>query len=360
MKCTVIEIKQQEQIFYITKLSAKVISKIAEIKRRKHSNDVNVQRSERAHKVKEIAIYCQDPDAIFPTPIIIGTQESLTITNNELELDTNQIIGEILDGQHRILGITKAGMLEDFILPVVIFPKIDTTQKAYIFSTINSTQTKVSPTEIYDLFGVIKGKSPYKLCHTLAEMFLYDNSSPFYKKIKMKSTKQYEEESLSLGTFTNELLSLMSKEPQKDWIDIKNTESLYDNEALPLRTYFIRYAQQDVELEENDSEYVVTMYKILNNYFSAVEKSFPIEWHNPDKYVLSKTTGFGALMKFFPYLYKLGKEQKTFKQDFFYSYFIKIKNHLEKNNKSLTSEIFPSNAQTQNNLKKLFIEIIES
>lgn len=362
MKYKAIELNQQSQSFLITKLKASTIIKIAQINRREHNNEDGVQRAKRDKKIKEISLYCKDPDAVFPTPIIIGTENNISLIDDNIEIDDNELIGEILDGQHRILGIEKADMLDEFVLPVVIFNKITPENKVFIFTTINSTQTKVSPTEIYDLFGIVTGKSPFKLCYTIAEMFLNDSESAFYKKLKMKYKKQFEEESLSLGTFTNELLSLISTEPQKDWINIKNTETLYDSEKLPLRKYFIRYVEEKENAAEEELEYsknILTLYKILFNYFGAVKDVFPIEWDNSDNFILSKTTGFGALIKLFPYLFKIGQKNKTFTYGFFYEQFSKVKNYMIENKLDLTSKQFPSSGQSQNDLKNIFIKAIE-
>lgn len=360
MKYKAIEFNHKSQNFIITKLKASTIMKIAEIKRKEHNSEDGVQRAKRDKKIKEISLYCQDPDAVFPTPIIIGTTHDIPVINDYVDIDDKLLIGEILDGQHRILGIEKAEMLDDFILPVVIFNKITPENKVFIFTTINSTQTKVSSTEIYNLFGIVTGKSPYKLCHILAEMFLNDSESAFYKKLKTNYKKQYEEESLSLGTFIDELLSLISTEPQKDWINIKNTEALYNSEKLPLRKYFIRYVEEKENTEEEleYSKNVLTLYKILFNYFGAVKAVFPTEWEDSDNFILSKTTGFGALIKLFPHLFKIGQEKKTFTYDFFYEQFSKVKNYMIENKLSLTSKQFPSSGQSQNDLKIIFMKAI--
>lgn len=69
------------------------------------------------------------------------------------------------------MGIEKADMLDEFVLPVVIFNKITPENKVFIFTTINSTQTKVSPTEIYDLFGIVTGKSFQTLLYNSRNVF---------------------------------------------------------------------------------------------------------------------------------------------------------------------------------------------
>jgi len=103
------------------------------------------------------------------------------------------------------------------------------------------------------------------------------------------------------------------------------------------------------------SRYLPLIYKILLNLFLAVKSIFPIEWENHNKFILSKTTGYGALLKAFPNIYELGLDKKSLDIDFFKSCLICFKDYLEEEELELTSSFFPSNGQGQ---KKL-AEVIE-
>ena len=52
----------------------------------------------------------------------------------------------------------------------------------------------------------------------------------------------------------------------------------------------------------------VVIRKIILNIFSATKDVFPVEWSNPQKYVLSKAIGYGGILKALPDLVKKGRE----------------------------------------------------
>lgn len=62
-------------------------------------------------------------------------------------------------------------------------------EKAYIFSTINSNQTKVDKSLIYDLFDLSKTRSPFKTAHYIARNMNTETNSPFKNKLKMLGKK---------------------------------------------------------------------------------------------------------------------------------------------------------------------------
>ena len=98
---------------------------------------------------------------------------------------------------------------------VVVMFDLTEEEKAYIFSTINSNQTKVDKSLIYDLFELSKTRSPHKTCHEIARIMNSDKNSPFYGKLKMLGKKSDKTAILSQGTFVNYLCRLMSNKPNK-------------------------------------------------------------------------------------------------------------------------------------------------
>ena len=341
-----LEVIQPIGAFYLGVLNADIINKITNINRREENG--GIQRRLSASKVKEIKSYCENPDATFPTPIIIALylngNYSFDNVNNILEINGDGPIGEIIDGQHRVAGIGEAYNRSSFNLPVVFMFNLTEEEKAYVFSTINSKQTKVSMSLIYDLFSISENRSPQKTCHEIARLLNTDYKSPFYNRLKMLGTKEGEFSSLSQGSFINYLIPLLSKDPVVDMNILKYNPSakLLDDPKLPFRYYFINNQDENI-------------YKILLNLFLAVKSIFPIEWENHNKFILSKTTGYGALLKAFPNIYELGLDKKSLDIDFFKSCLICFKDYLEEEELELTSSFFPSNGQGQ---KKL-AEVIE-
>jgi DGQHR domain-containing protein len=349
------ELSQPIGSFYIGKIMSNDLIKIAVSDTRSSKGIQRVLNSQRTESIKN---YCKDPDAIFPTPIILAID-----SDEDIETDSNNakfflervdktglfklfynesIKASILDGQHRLFGIEKSGI--DFELPIAIAFNLTLEQKAYIFSTINSNQKQVDKSLIYDLFELSTYRSPHKTAHYLARLFNISLDSPFYGRLKMLEKRTDTSQSLSQGTFVNYITSLLiSSNPKQDMIDIKNNKNLLDNIKYPLRKYFIT--------EKDDA-----IYKILFNYFSAVKNVFFEEWNDYENYILSKSTGFGALIRAAKEIIPLGEKNKTLSYSFFENGITEFKNYLQTENLMLTSLEFPSNHQQQVRLSKLIID----
>lgn len=307
MNLKYLSVQQPIGIFYLASIEASILKRITVVERRSENPDA-VQREESAKRIKEISEYCSDVDATFPTPIIVAVdlKADVSIDQEHIIFDENSVIGEVIDGQHRLGGLKLSDKIQDFQLPVVFMFDLLPSQKAYIFSIINSKQTRVNMSLIYDLFSLSEKRSPYKTCHEIARLFNKESSSPYYKRMKMLGKKSDDQlnASITQGSFIKYLLKLITKDPDRDTRDIKNNTSLGVDNSLPLRLYFI---------DEKDS----VIYKILFNYIKSVSNVFSDEWNDPDNYLLSKSVGFGALVKLFPVLYGVGSERKDLSLDFF-------------------------------------------
>jgi DGQHR domain-containing protein len=320
-------------------------------KSQKRSEKEGVQRDESPKRIKEISSYCSDPDATFPTPIILAI-DSCNIENIDSYLDDKKIILKsekhslsILDGQHRIEGIGASGLGERFELPIVLVIDVTEEEKAYIFSIINSKQTKVPPSLIYDLFSVSTRRSPQKTCHEIARSLNSDEKSPFYGRLKMLGKGGGSYASISQGTFVKALLELITKKPDEYLINIKNQDGLAPEE-LPFNKYF---------RDEKDE----VIRKIIFNLFSAVKNTFENEWETPDNFILSKAIGYGAILKAFPYIHARCLHEKSFEESTFEKIFEIFKNDLDGQGLTLTSENFSSNQQNVNKLAKLIRDSVD-
>lgn len=282
--------------FYLGKLTARQLLEYVSILRRGLTNEEqrNVQRKLNDKRQREIADYVlTDPDATFPTSIIVSVyEESVTFneSTNRLIFDFEDKLGEVLDGQHRLEGLSLAAeegvsdLILDFELPVVFMVDLEPDDKAYVFSIINSKQTQVPSSLIFDLFGLQTSRSPSKTCHWVAQTLNAKEGSPFYRGIKMLGNKNYDSEILTQGAFAKYLLKLISKTPDDDARLAKAKRIPAADESLPFRQFY---------LENEDS----VIAKIMENYFSAIEETFPLEWNErPKEFLLRKTAGYSALM----------------------------------------------------------------
>lgn len=348
IKLHMIEITQSVGTFYVSKIKSSSLINISKTIRRNEKG--GIQRDLAQKRVIEIAKYCEDPDAAFPTPIILNMKGEDIVSLEpilgfgdlyELVINDEKEFAEILDGQHRVEGIKYASDFDVELMIVIMFDLTEE-EKAYIFSTINSNQTKVDKSLIYDLFELSNTRSPQKTCHEIARIMNADENSPFYGKLKMLGKKSDKTAVLSQGTFVNYLCRLISNKPQQDMIDLKRGLDIKDDDRYVLRQYF-KKKRDDIIL------------KLLNNYFSAVANVFAEEWGDNKQYILSKTTGYGALLKAFPAFYQRGMENKKLTQEYFEMEFKKVKDFLRENNIRLTSEDIPSGEQGQKKLAELII-----
>lgn len=340
----IIEVSQPIGTFYISVLDAPTLEKISKVSTRL-GND-GYQREESSRRVNDIKRFSEDQEAIFPTPIVlsIDSNSKYTITDSQFYFNDEVPFAEIIDGQHRASGIFRSSQKDLFQLPIILLFDLTEEEKAYIFSTINSKQTKVSMSLIYDLFSISQNRSPQKTCHEVARLLNTDKSSPFHNRLKMLGKKESDSSSLSQGSFIRYLLPLISRKPDIDLLMLKDNPNakLTDDLNCPLRYYFIN--------EQDDM-----IYKIISNVFKAVRNTFPDEWENHNKYILSKTTGYGAIMRALPTLLNVGISKKTLTYEFFLDCFQNFAKELEKEKKLLTSEYFPSNENEQKKLATLIL-----
>ena len=343
-----IEITQPIGTFYLGKIKASELRGCVNISR-KSENLLGQQRDLNRSRVNEIARYCKDPDATFPTSVILSVETSDTvqcsIENGCMSLDFEDIFGEVIDGQHRLLGILESSNDEEFELPIVFMLNPTVEEKAYVFSIINSKQTKVNPSLIYDLFDVSEHRSPKKTVHLLARALNSRDDSPFYNRLKMlgKNSEDQKNATLSQGTFSKRVLKLITKDADKDSIDIKLGKTLQLNPNLILRETFIK-DRDDI------------MLKILMNYFNALRNVFTSEWENPKENILWKSTGFNAMIDCLPEFYQYGLSHRTLKIELFQGLFEKLSGFLDANKIKLTSENFGSGEAETKRLKDLILK----
>lgn len=346
-KIRMIEINQPIGTFYIGKMSSTDIIHISKVSHRDSMG--GHQRQLKNTRAKEIATYCTDPDATFPTPIILAVSEEdfIPIPSNDsgfvcFKYDETKVMAEILDGQHRIAGISVAADKE-FDLPVVVMFNLRDEQKAYVFSTINGNQVKVDRSLIYDLFGLSETPSPYKTCHYIARSMNSDPQSPFYKRLKMLEKRESSKQTISQNTFVTNLCQLITSKPQEDEIALKKHETLIDSPRYVFRKYFIR-GKDEVIL------------KILHNYFGAAADVFSYEWNNPKAYILTKSVGFEGLISALSILVPKGEAKGDLSRQRFTLVFEQLKTKLSIENMKLTSQYFSSSSQDAKRLSQMIVE----
>ncbi len=358
MRIPVLPVIQPIGTFYLGVLPARILMNVVSVERRTY--DVlskqtagGPQRYLSPPRLVEIAKYCEDPDATFPTSIIVAVDDESCGVDNDgiLEFDETRVIGSVIDGQHRLYGIAQAPekYQDEFNLPVAFMFDLEIQEKAYIFSIINSKQTRVPSSLIYDLFGMVDDPSPQKTCHEVARTLNSDPASPFYTRLKMLGRREENLASLSQGAFVKYLMPLLSKTPDEDARRLKRGMDLLNEHSddMPFRSYL---AQEKDEV----------ICKVMSNLFTAIKNVFGKEWETPKAFILSKTVGYAGMMRALPNLIRLGTANKTLKTEFFEVCFQAFRDYLDERGMSLTSEFFPSNESGRKKLADALLESVES
>jgi len=279
----------------------------------------------------------------------------LAIPSGDCEIDENGIsvaadkVADIVDGQHRILGLIESGAGGDFVLPVVIMIDATREQKALIFATINGKQTKVPASLIYDLFGVTKTRSPQKTSHEVARAINSTHSSPWFKRLKMlgKKSAPGSPETLSQGTFVKFLLPLISSDPETDMDLLKRNKEVPERKECIFNEYFRK---------DQDS----TILKILLNVFQSAKDTWPVEWDDPDSFILTKTLGYSGIMRALPGMYSKGKQNGDLSEQYFRRVFGAVKEDLSARKISLSSKFFSASASGEAEFRDLILAAVEA
>lgn len=280
-------------------------------------------------RVKEISYYVGTADATFPNSIIVAIDSENIIHQDEhsLTIKIQEDVAKIIDGQHRISGL-QANQNAKFDLVVSIFVDIPIEDQAEIFSIINLKQARVDKSVVYDLFDLSNERSPQKTSHDIAKSLNSDSDSPFYQKIKMlgRNPKLLDGDilykaPLTQAAFIKSLLPMISDNPDRDRDLLKRGEKIQcSSNGKENRAIFCKY------FRDNEDAVIA---RIMTNYFNAVKEVFPQEWENNNN-PLSKTIGYGALMRFLRAdLFSIGEREKDLSKDFFKGYFAKAKNQVD-------------------------------
>ena len=325
MKFNFITIDQPAGRFYVSKINANILIPISQSDTTTPYNSTGIQRKLNMSRVKEIAKYCEEKSAMFPTPIILSADSNyfnfysesntkMEYTNIEsgfLEIDDGKIIQDkkflsIVDGQHRLSGIDESGMAQEFDLLVMFVFDTEAYQDAEIFSIINRNQKQVSKSLVYDLYGLTDEMTVEKFSHEIVQALNSVEISVLKGRIKMlgyktdsfnedgKSIKQY----VSQATLVDELIPMISKNIAQDNGLIKNGQAIQNinDGKLILRKYFYDDNLYDIQA------------KLIGFYNAWIEI---IRKHFKEDTIIFKTIGFIASLYIFKLLFSRLKNDEN-------------------------------------------------
>ena len=346
MNFPIISFEQPAGTFLMSVLPVSEVIRISQADPRKFDNVTletvgGIQREPSPRRINEIAEYSDTVDAAFPTPILLAIDSAnCTIDGNTISIPKDKV-ADIVDGQHRVLGLMRSNQKEKLNIPVVFMLDATKEQSALLFATINGKQTKVPASLIYDLFGVTKGRSPQKTAHEIARALNGMDTSPWYRRLKMLGKKSPDsKESLSQGTFVKFLLPNISENPDADLDLIKRG---LDTPSYPDCIF------NDYFKSADDA----TILKIMLNVFGAAKKTWLHEWDRPEEFVVSKTLGYTGIMLALPKMVIKGRELKTLTGAYFEGIFSAVKNEMAAGGKSMTSEFFATSAKGESEFRRM-------
>ena len=188
----------------------------------------------------------------------------------------------VIDGQHRLKGLKRAEahVSDNYELLVAFIIGFDRSVIAQQFYTINYEQKPVNKSLLYHLTGEFSTDlDELTFMHNTVKILNELDYSPFFKRIKMlgvnpPDASQEEKQLLSISQafLIDALIRTISKSA---------ISSLYQ----PIFLYY--YLKDDLQIE---------IVRLLIKYFKAVDHLCQ-DWDNPQKSILSKGMGVGALIK---------------------------------------------------------------
>jgi DGQHR domain-containing protein len=267
---------------------------------------IGIQRQLSDTREKDIGRYVNLIDATFPNSVILSISSDYANYNPDNGIMTvhyKDDIAKVLDGQHRIAGLSHfTSPASKFQLVVSIFINMELEDQAIVFATINKEQKNVSNSLVADLFAFAESRSPQKTAHNIARALNKKEGSPFFKKIKILGTAVNRDfETITQDTFVKNLIQYISKDPQADRNFYKSNRK--SSKKLPLvdPNKLGKYILRNIFINDEED---VKIAQLIWNYFEAVEKKWPDAWTliQPN-IILNRSTGFIALMRFFKDVY---------------------------------------------------------
>ncbi len=357
----VLEVHQNIGTFFVGVAKARDVKKICYAEARRVNEDdlekyIGMQRPLFKSRVKEIQEYVKTNDATFPNSIILAlNSDSFEVIDGMVYIKKDKGSANILDGQHRLAGFFEDNDEKDFELIVTLFPDLSLEDQAYLFSVINTKQNKINPSLAQDLYDFAKLETPQKIAHNIVVEFNNSDVSPWQNLIKRLGVKgPHGTEILSQSTFSKGIINLLCN--SKDSYTIRSILKMNKNNRNSLKNKFNYKPDTRIFWEPYLDKRDDFIYQVLKSFFQAVRDNFNVEWGD-SRYILTKTTGYSALLKVFRILYLKGFQDKDLTYNFFSSYLSKAKTSGKLS--GITSENYNPGTTGENKLYRDFLSGME-
>ncbi len=279
-----LQCRQQAYEFFAFVLTAEQLAEISYVSRRESKD--GYQRLLNRKRAESIKRYIE-AGGTLPTNIILNFNDSKQVFFDEgtrmITIPFLQRSAWVIDGQHRLFG---ADLLRELLLTnhlassyeflISAFVGLELVEQAKIFVDINSYQEGVSKSLLYDLINLFDVEDDTK------ESFYISRAS--------------------------DIISRLHEDPESPFFDrVSLTRDRV--RGLISQAAFVDALRPHLEkggILSHTNEYQFTLeeqYSVLKNYFNAVRDTLPELWFN-EASLLTKTTGFNALMLTLPTIFE--------------------------------------------------------
>ena len=348
-----LEITQPIGKFYSCVIAAKDVlaisySDIRRIEERDIERIVGIQREIKSDRVKELKQYVRNMDATFPTSVILSVSSKhakYDAKGKSLTISNNPEVAKIIDGQHRIAGLS--GYDDIFQLVVVVFIDMDLQDQAMTFATINLNQTRVNKSLVYDLYAFQNERSPIKTCHQIARLLNKEKDSPLKGRIKILGAATGEQyEFITQAAFVEALVVYLSDDPMRDRDALKRGKEL----PIPPRSQQAKLILRPLFEQKKDDVIADAIW----TYFDVIAARWSEAWNTTEQgFILNRAQGFNACMRFFRYVYK---ETVELDGSIDFDNVMEIMHLIRIKDSALTTDYYPPGTSGESKLSREMLE----
>ena len=268
-----VTVKQQEKTFFLVSLSAADLVSISYVARRGVDEEEGaVQRLLNPTRIASIRDFIL-AGGVFPTSIVLNwanEEFAPVIKGKNLTIKRIPRSAQIIDGQHRVLGLSaaigKQASIANLQLPVSIYTGLSTQECADIFLSINTEQKPVHRSLVFDLYKVASDyiiDPPALRAGDLASELNESQKSPYLGYIKFPGAPKGQK-GLALSTVVSAVKPLVEEKGVFEQVGLSQ---------LRMQTQF------------------------LINFFTVLRNAYGAEWESPSN-VFRMAAGFVGAIDF--------------------------------------------------------------
>jgi DNA sulfur modification protein DndB len=268
-----LRVTQPKRNFLLTSLSAVDLVRISYVARRGVDDEEGaVQRLLNPARIAGIRDFVL-AGGVFPTSIVLNWTEKAELPKikaNRLYIPRTRRSAQIIDGQHRVVGlaaaIEKRKSLQSFQVPVSLYQGLSTRECADIFLSINTEQKPVPRSLVFDLYSLASDyvvDPPALRAGDLAKELNENGASPYAGFIKFPGAPTGQK-GLALSTVVSAVKPLVEEKGVFEQVGLTQ---------LQMQTQF------------------------LMNFFNVLRKAYGVEWESPTN-VFRSAAGFVGAIEF--------------------------------------------------------------